>query len=621
MCGIFAVFNPDRSFTASEKMTADAIALMRHRGPDDGGVYVRNNVGLGHRRLSIIDLTPAGHQPMFNEARDRAVVFNGEIYNFKDIKQELVAKGHVFHTHCDTEVILHAYAEWGKKCVDKFIGMFAFVIWDGQKNLLWAVRDRLGIKPLYFRWTDGTFIASSEIKPILAYSSMPASINPNVIDAYFTLGYIPGTETMFQGIYKLRPGHHLTIDANGLRDEEYWDFAHIPPSSLSFVEAQRSVDELLQDSIRLRLMSDVPLGVFLSGGLDSSAVVAEMSRLVSDPINTFTVTYDKKYNTSEEAYAQIVADAFHTNHHVFNLKPDNFFESLKSLVKFSEEPIVESAGIALYHISSLARQHAIVLLSGEGSDEVFGGYALYRAMARISHLHDMLPPSLWRGLNLVQPFMHDWRHKKYLDWLAHPLSKTYQGTSGYLTPSLRKEFYTPDFLADRGTYLEDTFTALFDKVGHNADTINKMLYVDTKTWLVDDLLLKADKMTMAASIELRVPFLDHRLVELSASLPSSFKIRGNSGKHILKSIMRDKLPVGIVDRKKMGFPVPTKSWLASELFTSVSDRLLSSSERFSWIHRGTIETMLKEHKDGRRDHSRLLLALLIHHQWQEEYLR
>ena len=617
MCGIFCIYFSDASRLVEQDLVLSATNEMRHRGPDDEGVYISGNIGLGHRRLSIIDLA-SGHQPMFNEDGQIALVYNGEIYNHLEIREILVKKGHIFRTKSDTEVIIHAYEEWGFESVHKFNGMFAFALWDARKRSLWVVRDRLGIKPLYYHWDSHIFLCSSEIKPLLKTGFLKAEGNVRVLDAYLSLGYVPAPETMFKGIRKLRPGHFLHVKGCHLEEKEYWDFADPEPSTMSFEEAKLQIAQLLKDSVEKRLMSDVPLGVFLSGGLDSSAVVAIMSDLVNEPINTFTVGYDNESGVSEENYARIVAERFETRHHVFQLEPDDFFSSINTMVRYAEEPIVESAAIALYHIAKSARNSAIVLLSGEGSDEVFAGYLLYQFMNQLESLQRIVPPPLWQIFSPLRPLIPKMKYRKYFDWLLLPLKRRYQGTSSYLTESLRKEIYTPDFLQSKGDYLQETFSSHFDRVGHQSDAINKMLYVDTKTWLVDDLLLKADKMTMAASVELRVPFLDHRLVELAASLPSSFKSRNSNGKYILKSIMDYRLPREIVHRKKMGFPVPTKNWFSGALFLLIREQILDG-RALPWVSTKAIRKIVKQHQNRSQDHSKLIMTLLVLTFWQEHY--
>lgn len=619
MCGIFGIYYSDKQKNVDKMLVEDATNTMHHRGPDDSGVYIKNNLGLGHRRLSIIDISH-GHQPMCNEDNSITLVYNGEIYNHAQIREDLLGKGHIFKTKCDTEVIIHAYEEWGYACVEKFNGMFAFVLYDFNKDIVWIVRDRLGIKPLYYFWNNDVFICASEIKAILATKKIRPEINEKVLDSYFTLGYVPGPETMFKDIYKVNPGYFLIVKNRDMASKEYWDFNNIKEKNYSLEEIKEEVDKLLKDSVKKRLMSDVPLGVFLSGGLDSSAVVSLMSEVVDNPIKTFTVSYDKKFNVGENEYAEIIARKFRTEHHVFQLEPENFLRSVQELVDFAEEPIVESAGIALYHMSKLARKHAIVLLSGEGSDELFAGYFLYYFMNRINNLHKVIPPVFYNMFSPLVNVLPQIKHVKYFDWLRRSGINSYQGTSSYLTPNLKKEFYSLDFFANKGKYLEQTFSGYFEKVKDKNSFINKMLYVDTKTWLVDDLLVKADKMTMAASIELRVPFLDHRLIELAASMPDNLKINKGSGKYILKQVMHNRLPKQIVHRKKMGFPVPTKHWFGKDIFKGLKQILMDEKSTFLHFEKKGVEKLLNRHAEGKEDHSKLLMMLLVFNMWKTNFL-
>lgn len=614
MCGIFGIYFFEDCHPLSKQMVIDATNTMTHRGPDGSGYYVHDNIGLGHRRLSIIDLS-TGNQPMFNEDKQIVTIYNGEIYNYREIKNELQAKGHIFKTDCDTEVIVHGYEQWGVDCVDKFNGMFAFSVWDKRAKTMWVVRDRLGIKPLYYYTNKSVFICASEIKAILKTGLVKSEINENVLDAYFSLGYVPGPETMFKNVKKLMPGHWLTVGASEIKEREYWDFNVDPFHEMDFGTASRRVKELLADAVQKRLMSDVPLGAFLSGGLDSSMVVALMDEVMSDPVNTFTVGYHE--GESEENYARIIADKFKTNHHVFYLEADNFFSSLKTLLNYAEEPIVEPAAIALYHIAKLAREKVTVLLSGEGSDEVFGGYYLYQYMAKIDNARKLFPKfsfPLLKGLATRAPKM---KQRKYLDWLALPLNLRYQGTSSYLTKSQKQILYSPGFFEGKSDYLESIFSDYFKRV-QKMDPLSQMLYVDTKTWLVDDLLIKADKMTMAASVELRVPFLDHRLVEAVMALPAKYKINRGEGKHILKKIAEPFLPHEIIYRRKMGFPVPTMDWFKGNLIHQIANEI-SVLKKGYWFQEKTLDRLFTDHKTGREDHSKLLMTLMVFSEWQRQY--
>ena len=620
MCGIFGIKFTDKNRRVEERLITTATDLMAHRCPDDAGCWVNGSLGLGHRRLSIIDLSPLGHQPMFNEDGGISLVYNGEVYNYLELYQPLCDRGHTFRSRSDTEVIIHAYEEWGYDSLHKFNGMFAFGLWDEVRQSLWVVRDRLGVKPIYYFWDGSVFIFASEIKPILQTGFVKSEMNEAVLDSYLSLGYVPAPETMFKNIYKVKPGHYLCLNNGVLSETKYWDFSDVDEQPRSPSDCQDQLMALLQDSIRIRLRSDVPLGVFLSGGLDSSAVVALMSEMVTKPINTFTVGYDASKSFTEEPFADMVSKTFSTSHHVFKLAPDDFFSSLEQLVLFAEEPIVEPAAIALYHISKLARQKATVLLSGEGSDEIFAGYYLYYIMSKIEGVQNYVPSAFLKLARKIAGFTGKIRYRKYADWLCQPLNERYQGTSSYLTDSIKRDFYTDDYYARKGSYLERTFAGYFDNVKNKSDCLSKMLYVDTKTWLVDDLLVKADKMTMGASIELRVPFLDYRLVEFASSLPSNVKLNSGNGKAILKAIMKNKLPDEIISRKKMGFPVPVNNWFSSELFKDVKLYILKSFI-VDYIDKTSLEKLLNNHNNQIEDNSKLIMSLLVIGKWHEMYVK
>ncbi len=616
MCGIFAIYSFDKSRPVDLSVVKYATDEMKHRGPDDSGYYVNGNVGLGHRRLSIIDLT-TGHQPMTNEDGQIITIYNGEIYNYHEIRKDLIDLGHIFCTHSDTEVIIHGYEEWGTQCVHKFNGMFAFALWDIKKKRLWIVRDRVGIKPIYYFYDDKYFLCASEIRSILKTRIIDAKINDNVLDAYFSLGYVPGHETMFKGIKKLLPGHFLLIEGTELSDHEYWDIKATQENSMDIDSSLEMIEKLLLDSVSKRLMSDVPLGVFLSGGLDSSTIVGMMNKLpLSEPINTFTISYSDGYN--EEKYANLVAERYKTSHNVLYLESFEFFSSLKTLVHYSEEPIVEPAAIALYHISKMAKDKATVLLSGEGADEVFAGYFLYRFMCILNKIHAIVPRKSYPLFIYLNKYSSKDKYQKYMDWLISPLSERYQGTSSYLTESLKKQYYSDQFFKNKPPYIEDIFKGYFSRV-QDLDPLSQMLYVDTKTWLVDDLLLKADKMTMATSVELRVPFLDYRIIEAVSGLPPRYKIRNGQGKYLLKRIVEQLLPHEIVYRKKMGFPLPTHDWFQREMVTQIQP-IISRLKCTDLFNPRALDRLVSRHKDGVEDHSKFLMTLLVFSEWMEQYL-
>lgn len=620
MCGIFGILFKDDNRIVKEDLIRSAIATMIHRGPDAEGVFVERNIGLGHRRLSIIGLS-SGHQPIFNEDGNICVVFNGEIYNFMELKERLEGAGHRFYTKTDTEVIVHSYEEWGEKCIEKFRGMFAFAIYDSKRKSIFIARDRIGIKPLYFYDDKEVFVFASEIKAILNTGLVNPEVNLGAIDFYITLGYVPAPETLFRNIYKLEPGHYIVADENGMKKDEYWSLRiniyenHLPP----FEESCERLNELLFECVKSHLVSDVPLGVFLSGGLDSSSIVAFMSKIFDKPIKTFSVGYEDARDVSELDFARKVAKDFKTEHYEFILKPGDFFESIETFLYYSEEPVVESAAIALYHLSKLARSNVTVLLSGEGADELFGGYPLYRKMYGIERIYRSLRfvPSI-RKLGFYKLLPE--KYSKYLYWVSTPFEERYKTVSSDIVPAIKDDMYSEDFREIIDGMVENFFQNVFSGLS-GMSILQKMLYVDTKYWLPDDLLLKADKMTMATSVELRVPFLDHKLVEFAFSLPDYFKVNRDEGKLILKKAVGGILPREIIYRQKKGFPVPISRWFSSDLHNVASEILLDSRTLSrGYYNRNYIERMLYKHKAKKEDMSRRIFSFVVLEMWHRRYI-
>ena len=620
MCGICgAIDRRGRNIEATQlqMMTSQ----MTHRGPDDVGLFLNGPVGMGHRRLSIIDLE-TGHQPMFNEDESVAVVFNGEIYNFAEIKENLENRGHIFGSHSDTEVIVHAYEESRLDCLNLFRGMFAFAVYDSKRKELFLARDRLGIKPLYYYQSSEAFIFASEIKAILKSGFYRPSVNLKAIDFYMTLGYIPGNDTAFDGIKKLPPGHAGVYKNGSLQIREYWDITQYGVRPVSLSNARDEFRELLRETVGLHLISDVPVGVFLSGGLDSSSVVAIMKQNFDCPVRTFSVGYEDDPRSSELGYARIVANHFHTQHFEYNLTSDDFFESLDFFLQYVEEPIVESAGVALFRLAEFARsQGVIVLLSGEGADEILAGYPLYRIMSlieKIKPMTDRLPEGIVDCL-LGLKFSGE-KKLKYLDWLNQSLIERYRTISCDVTESVKQRLYRADFRRHEDHEVSRFFTNILSKV-ESSSSLQKMLYADMKTWLPDDLLVKADKMTMAASTELRVPFLDHKIVEFAASLPDGLKLHGSQGKYLLKEIMKHILPKEIIRRKKMGFPVPISKWFGGPIYKRAQEVLLDN-RTFSrgYFDPEYVKNLLDRHRSGVEDSGRRIFSLLTLELWHRKYI-
>ncbi|MEI8314495.1 MAG: asparagine synthase (glutamine-hydrolyzing) [Verrucomicrobiota bacterium] len=618
MCGIAGIINVARAQPVEPEMLHAMMRSLVHRGPDDSGEYRRGNVGFGFRRLSIIDVA-GGHQPLANEDDSIWIVFNGEIYNFPELFQELRARGHVFKTRSDTEAIVHAYEEWGPECVQHLRGMFAFAIHDQHQDLIFAARDRFGIKPFYYAFDGRTFLFASELKPILTTGLVPARLDPETVESFVSIGYVPGPRTLVAGIQHLQPAHTLLFQGGHLRVQRYWDYNQATASQATEADLLRQLDEKLRESIKMHLLSDVPLGVFLSGGLDSSSIVALMRDAGCDKIRTFSVGYADAPAISELEYARQIATHYQTDHQEFILKSGNFMQSLADMTNQFGEPIVEAPGIALYQIAKAAKSTVTVALSGEGADEIFAGYGLYDTFAKFQR-----DRHYWRALlpfvNRLRPRIRSEKIRKYLDWFTTDIPLAYRGTSYDVTSSIRQDLFNGDFINRQGTYLAETFHDHFRRVTYN-NTLNQLTYVDAQTWLVDDILAKSDRMTMAASIECRVPFLDHELVEFAATLPNNLKIRRGIGKYGFKKIMEPRLPRNIIYRKKVGFAIPLRQWFQRDLFAAVEGMLTSTRFRQrGYFNPAYVDRVLCDHKAGRTDYSRRLLTFYMFELWHQSFL-
>lgn len=622
MCGIAGIVNVVTPPTNAE--IGAMIADIAYRGPDGTGQICLDaeGVALGHRRLSILDLTEAGSQPMVSSNGRYWLVFNGEIYNYLEIRKELESLGCKFCSSSDTEVLLQAYEQWGAVCLQRFMGMYAFAIWDRKKRELFAARDRLGIKPFYYRETAHGVLFASEIKSILSVQTDPKEVDLSLIDAYMDFGYVPGENTLHKGIKRLLPGHTLTWRDNRITVSKYWDFGFDVQSNDDIAVCADRIKRLLQDSVALHLRSDVPLGVFLSGGLDSSAVVALLSPGASCGLKTFSVAYDFGPDYDETPYARQVAGAFATDHHEIRVTPRQFLDFVPSYIWHMDEPVTEAAAISLYYVSKLARQHVVVCLSGEGSDELFAGYDFYTYNLMIEKSQRWFGPRLFRGLaGLTQKVARFAKIRKYLELASCPLEKRYRGISSY-EPSKKVALYSDGYAAcaaEGDARLRSFIESLFTR-SRQWNPLSRMLYFDTKTWLVDDLLIKADRMSMSTSIELRVPFLDHRLVEYAASIPSRYKIRGTDTKFVLKRALEGQLPKAILRRQKMGFPTPLEIMFRGELFDYAHETLLSQQAiGRSYFDRKAIERLLFEHRSGRAANHREIWQLVVLEEWHRRF--
>jgi asparagine synthase (glutamine-hydrolysing) len=623
MCGIVGKLSLDGQQPVDPGLIKGMTNVIEHRGPDGEGHYVKGPIGLGHRRLSIIDLN-TGSQPISNEDGTIWVVFNGEIYNYPALRAELKAQGHTFKSATDTEVIVHLYEEWGAECVSRLQGMFAFAIWDEVKQLLFLARDRVGIKPLYYTHTGTDLLFASEIKSLLIDPSVTRKINAHSVDRFLTYYYLPGHDTLFEGIYKLEPGHCLTVSKGRIKKYQYWDLHFdAPPRWTRFDDAVDALHELLRRSVKDHMISDVPVGVLLSGGVDSTGVLRYAAEQSDSPLHTFTVGFDDEEFPDERPYARLAARHYGTLHQEITVSAADFCDLLPKYVWHMEEPVCEPPAFALYLIARQARESSVkVLLSGEGGDEAFGGYTRYRNLLVLEGLKSALGSargSLRLGGKMLARL--GWKGiQKYASLVDPSLPEYYYScTATPDTPFNRQKgvLYNQDFAAFLAPSLSDAPTQrLFDKAGRFS-LLHQMLYVDTKSWLPDDLLVKADKMTMATSVELRVPLLDTQVLEFAASLPSHFKVKGLTTKRILKEALRDSIPPAIIHRKKVGFPVPYYRWLKNEMKDFVFETILNPNNnlRCYFCKEGLVNLLeLNQREDGYSQEIFSLVILEILHQ-------
>ena len=624
MCGICGIFLFDKIQRVNREVLSDMNRQIAHRGPDDDGFFVDGNVGLAMRRLSIIDIR-TGHQPLSNEDGSIWIVFNGEIYNHGELRKDLISRGHRYRTQSDTETIVHLYEEYGKNCVQYLRGMFAFAIWDRSRRSLFIARDRLGIKPLYYRHQGDTFLFGSEIKTILNYPHVRPEFNRGTLAEYLAFGYIAGEETMYAGINKLLPGHTLILeeDKRALQIEPYWDLnIQSDDGKRPYEHYVSEYRERLEDCVSSHLMSDVPLGVFLSGGLDSSAVAALTTKIRQEPIQTFSVGYGEQ-EFSELPYARTVAEHLRSRHHEIHVNWGDFFQTLPRLIWHEDEPVVWPSSVALYFVARLAREHVTVVLTGEGSDETLAGYTRYAwtlLNSRMDRVYRSMTPAglraLLRSAIGLTPISAAYKRK---------LEHTFLGRDGASWPSFyfdnfycafsasdQDELLTPDAKESAG----DPYAgSMHYWNGSSGDLLHRLLYTDIKTYLVE-LLMKQDQMSMAASIESRVPFLDHALVEFTATIPAKYSTKGMAGKCILKSAVADLLPEAIMSRKKMGFPTPWEYWLKGPQLEVLEQLLLEPRTLQRRLFRQEIlQRLFAEHRSGARDHGSRIWRLLNLELW------
>jgi asparagine synthase (glutamine-hydrolysing) len=628
MCGICGIVYSDREQPVEREVLKKMCDVMTHRGPDDEGIYIDQYVGLGMRRLSIIDLS-TGKQPIPNEDGTIWVVFNGEIYNHQELRRDLEKLGHKFKTQTDTEAIVHAYEEYGESCVQKFNGMFAFAIWDNRNHTLFLARDRIGIKPLYYLFDKNRLIFGSEIKSILQVGDIPKRIDLQSLDHFLTFEFIPAPLSIFQDIKKLPPGHTLKLKNNEIWVRSYWD-VELKPNGKEQSQIKKNLRELLQDAVKIRLMSDVPLGAFLSGGVDSSIIVSLMAQVMDEPVKTFSIGFeDSTYN--ELKYARLIAEKFKTEHHEFIIKPDAV-ELADNLLKFLDEPFGDFSIFPTYLVSKMAREYVTVVLSGDGGDELFAGYDSYIAdkIAKkyysrlpeqfrnrvLTKFFDLLPPSS-KKKGLIN------KAKRFVEGMKLPEDLHHTRWMIFLQQQEKKLLYDKDVKSGMREFDPFKFTrSYFANVSYNnSDAINQQMYVDLKMYLVDNILVKVDRMSMATSLEARVPFLDHRFVEFAATVPGDYKMQGLKTKVILKQAMEELLPDEILYRGKEGFSIPIKNWLKKELKPLMMDTLAPEKlKREGFFNPVYVQKLIKQHLSGLQNHSHRLWALIIFGRWYDLYM-
>jgi asparagine synthase (glutamine-hydrolysing) len=622
MCGIAGFVDRD---IAARPGNAAAFALVhrmceviRHRGPDDEGIHVEPGAGLGMRRLSIIDLS-GGRQPIANETRTVWVVFNGEIYNYRELRVELEAAGHRFSTSSDTETIVHAYEQWGDGVFARLRGMFGIALWDSSSRTLLLARDRAGQKPVHYAERSGRLYFGSEIKSLLAAGAVDARINLRALDHYLAFLYSPRDESIFEGVRKLPPGHFLRWRDGHIDIARYWHISSQETFTGSEADAIVELDRVLQDAVHSHMVSDVPLGAFLSGGVDSSAVVGMMARASSQAVKTFSIGFDEP-DFDELEHARVVARHFGTDHHEFVVRPDGL-SILDNLVTHFDEPFADSSAIPTWYVSEIARRHVTVVLSGDGGDELFGGYDRYLAHPRVAAFDRLPVPGLRSVAALVWPHLPDGaRGKNFLRHVSRDAAGRYLDSIALFHADERRALLAADVQSALSSDAEAALAGHFDRFAALPHE-SRMMRVDFETYLPEDVLTKVDRMSMAHSIESRVPLLDNSVIDFAATLPARFKIRDGRRKHVLKETLRPLVPPGILDRRKQGFGVPLGVWFRGGLTDLFSEILESPRARQrGYFEPSFVSRLLREHLAGQRDHTLRLWQLLVFELWHRQYL-
>ena len=621
MCGITGIYNFNPEEPVDEATLVQMRDVIKHRGPDEANCYLAGNIGFGHRRLSIIDLAN-GQQPMCNEDGTVWITYNGEVFNHDELRQELISKGHQFKTRCDTETIVHLYEEYGVECVPRLRGQFAFAIWDQGKQRLLLARDRLGILPLSYAVDSHRLIFASEIKAILQDRQVSREIDLTAVSDYLTYHYIPSPKTIFKQVRKLPPGHVLVCEQGAVSIQRYWTLTYQPDHDADEAEYVEKIRDMLLESVKIRLMSDVPLGAFLSGGIDSSAVVAFMSQVMNQPVKTFSIGFGEQ-DYDELRYAKMVANHFGTDHHEFRVTSKTK-DLLPQLVRQFDEPFADPSAIPTYYVSKMAREHVTVCLSGDGGDETFAGYSRYRKALSSYKMLELIPVGIrqpiFSRLSRVMPYGVRGQHFVRRAGTNSPV-ELYGVVQGYLDPMRRNLLLSDEVRAAlNGERPYERLHALYDEAAP-ADYLTRLQYIDFMSYLPDDILVKVDRTSMLNSLETRVPLLDYRLLELMANTPTHFRMRGHEQKYIFKRVLKDILPAEILNRSKQGFGVPLKYWFEEDWRRYAADVLLdpqAMSRRFFDAKR--VRTLIDDHSSHGSDFSLSLYKLLIFEEWCRCYL-
>ena len=622
MCGISGLFDTVGMRNFSHDLATRINNIQKHRGPDDSGIHLEPGLALGHRRLSVIDVNN-GKQPLFNYDDSIGIVFNGEIYNFKQITIELLSLGYKFKTRTDTEVIVNSWHAWGEECIKKFRGMFAFALWDRRYETLYLVRDRLGVKPLHYSWLeDGTFIFGSELKVLTAHPEFKRDIDPRSVEDYFALGYVPDPRCIYKTAHKLPPGHMLVlprrVSKNKVQPQKYWDVRFTNNNTINIKDAKVELLERISESVGLRMVADVPLGAFLSGGIDSSAVVATMAKDSSEPVTTCSIGFDDtRFNESD--FAKIVADRYKTNHYLEIVGSEDF-DLIDELAWLYDEPFADSSAIPTYRVCQMARKHVTVALSGDGGDESLGGYRRYRMHLGEQKVREKIPYSLRKTVFGALGYLYpkaDWapqllRAKTTFQALANDNVEAYCQSMSRLRSENREKLFSKQFKYELNGYRSLEIFRQHAAEANTDDPLALIQYIDYKTWMAGDINTKVDRASMAHSLEVREPLMDHELIEWLATIPSGYKIFEGQGKYIFKKAFEPLLPHEILYRKKMGFSVPLAKWLRGPLAKKTKDSVLSPMMLESgYFNAENLKKIVSQHMQGLYDHSTSLWMLIV----------